>query len=321
MARFAAPMDTKLQNLTRLGVGCVVGLAGLTLATIGRQLANGPAWIGAPLLVIPLLVAVVWGLAPRAFAVEGGALRVDRLLAPLAIPLDRIRAARVIAHGSLQDAQRVFGVSGLFGHIGRYCSPSLGTFGLYARRWDGPFVVVDTDEDRLVLAPSHPEGLISELLASAPHLAHGASGGAVRRPVPRWRRAAIVAAIAIPPGMVPALFYPTWAASPVAISVRGGAVHIDRQHAKSIELPLAGFRRVELLGRDRLRGAEREAGSAYGEVEYGTYRSDELGRFELYAFRDSGYVLLEDGTGGRVVVTPDDPARFVEDARARLIER
>jgi hypothetical protein len=320
VARFAAPIDRKLLDHTRLGVGFMLGLSGLTFATIGRHLANGPAWIGAPLLAIPLLLAVLWALAPRAFVADGGSLRIERLLWPISVPRGTIRSVSLLGEGALRDARRTSGLSGLFSYAGRYTSPSLGDFRLYARRWDGPLVLVITGEDRLVLAPADPGALVAELLASAPHLAQAPAAMGARRPVSGWRWAGLAALVFLPPVLVPTLFYPTWALAPVAIRVRGDAVHIARKHAKAITLPLAHIKGVERLDPDRLRGMRREAGGAYADVEYGTYRSAELGQFQLYAFRGSGYVLLE-GIGGRVVVTPDDPDRFVEAALAGMADR
>jgi hypothetical protein len=57
-----------------------------------------------------------------------------------------------------------------------------------------------------------------------------------------------------------------------------------------------------------------------GAVRYGRFGSRELGPFRLYAWRYGPYVLLETDEG-RVLITPDDPERFVVEVRERLDAR
>jgi hypothetical protein len=57
-----------------------------------------------------------------------------------------------------------------------------------------------------------------------------------------------------------------------------------------------------------------------GAVRYGRFASSALGPFRLYAWRQGPYVLLETDAG-RVVLTPDDPERFVSELRSRLRAR
>jgi hypothetical protein len=57
-----------------------------------------------------------------------------------------------------------------------------------------------------------------------------------------------------------------------------------------------------------------------GQIRYGRFASRELGPFRLYAWRFGPYVLLETDQG-RVVLTPDEPERFVATIRERLESR
>jgi hypothetical protein len=319
--RFGVPVDKDLRYFTQMAVALTAGLTVLTLLITGPQLAVGPVWVGAPLLIIPLLVALLWAIAPRAFSVDGEALHIERLLWTVTLPLRSIRNAAMLREGALQGAKREMSGVSLFAHQGRYSSPSLGCFRLYARRWGGPFVLLGTGQEQLVLAPSDAQGLMGALRARAPHVEVGqAEPKAEGRPTPTWLSFLKTVVVLGPPLVVPALFYPTWAHSPVSIGVKGESIHIALRHAPPIDLSLGRITGIEPLDVERLDGMRPENGRAYDDVAYGTYLSDDLGRFRLFAFRRSGYVLLE-GADGRVVITPDDPDGFVKDARALMAKR
>ena len=82
-------------------------------------------------------------------------------------------------------------------------------------------------------------------------------------------------------------------------------------------LPLPEIRSAEVLAPQSGRRWWRTNGTAMGAVRYGRFASRELGPFRLYAWRYGPYVLLETAAG-RVVLTPDDPERFVAELRAKL---
>jgi hypothetical protein len=174
--RFCAPIDKDLRSFTRMTVTFTVGLTALALLITGRELAAGPIWIGVPLLIVPLVVALLWAAAPRAYSVDADALRIERLLWTLRLPLGSIRNATVLREGALQGAKRELSGVSLFAHHGRYSSPSLGCFRLYARHWGGPFVLLLIGQEQIVLAPSDVDGFMAALRARAPHVEKAPAG-------------------------------------------------------------------------------------------------------------------------------------------------
>ena len=57
--------------------------------------------------------------------------------------------------------------------------------------------------------------------------------------------------------------------------------------------------------------------SGFGSVAFGRFRSSTLGDFQLYAWGRGPWVLLETD-GGPVVLTPEEPARFLAEVRAGM---
>lgn len=143
----------------------------LVLATaVGVAIAwrRTPAFaaLGASGVVLP--VALAWALAPRCFEASASGLRVVRPLATVTITRAEIRGARVLNAeearrlGLLGGALRTLGTSGLFGYYGRFRSPALGAFRMYATRGSG-FVLVDTLRGPVVVTPDDPAKLVSAL--------------------------------------------------------------------------------------------------------------------------------------------------------------
>jgi hypothetical protein len=113
-----------------------------------------PALLGVPLLVGAILLAA-WGWAPRAVRLEGGAVVVERAwAAPVIVPLPP-GGARPLAWTELRGLRKTSGAS--FGQVrfGRWRTPALGQFQLYAPRW-GPAWLLETPEGPLVVMPDDP---------------------------------------------------------------------------------------------------------------------------------------------------------------------
>jgi hypothetical protein len=317
VARFPARWDRTLRVSTAAAVTVLAGAVAALLWVAARTGAPSVvAWAAAALFAI--LVAFTWALAPRAFAVEGGAIRVVRALRPVVVPLREVRSAGPLPAAALRGALRLGGSGGLFGYYGRYWSRSLGAFRLYATRRDG-LVRVDTAGERFVLSPDAPERFLAEVLAHAPHAASEGAPPPVRK-VSRRTKLALAAAVALVPFVAAAVLGASWAQAPVAARVSPDAVVVERRWLGPVEIPLATIRSAGLLSPAALRGMRRVAGHSGGEVEYGQFRSDALGAFQLYAWRRGPAVMLET-SGPAVVLTPEEPERFVREVRTAVVAR
>lgn len=314
--RFAAPWDRTLKVTTTLSV--LVGVGAFLLAY---------TWLGSGsgLLVAAIVVTHVlsWAFAPRAYAIEGGRLRIERPLLPVDVPLAAIRAARPLAEEDFRGARRVLGSGGLFGYYGRYWSRRLGSFRLLAtrRRW---LVLVDSEVDRFVLSPEPPDRFLDAVLSRAPGAAREDPGAPIaprRTPRRAWLGlGALVALVTLT--VAGAAFLLPYAWAPQGVRLEGDAIHVEgRLFSPVVVIPLADVRRVERLPAEASRGFHRVSGASPSSgVRYGVFRSRELGDFRLYAWREGPAVVL-DTLRERFVVTPDDPETFVSDVRAALAQR
>jgi hypothetical protein len=318
--RFAAPWDRQLRIATVLILSLFVATGGGVLL-FGIRSSDGALELLFPFLIAPValgaMVAFAWLLAPRGFALEDTSLVIERLLRPVHIPWAEIRAVAALPQG-LGGAIRVGGNGGLFGYYGRYWSRSLGSFRLYATRRVG-LVCIATSQEMFVLSPERSAQFVSALLARAPQAARSLDATGLRslrvsaRPALR-AIALIFAAIACTFAILLAFI---WGLSPVALEIVGDTLRVERRWASAVELPLAEIRKVELLAPQYGRHWWRRNGTALGAVRYGLFASRELGTFRLYAWRYGPYVLLETDRE-RILLTPDEPARFIAALTPRI---
>ncbi|HET8542327.1 MAG TPA: PH domain-containing protein [Anaeromyxobacter sp.] len=166
MRRFNAPWDRALllSTVALLAVILFTAIAGTSMA------------VQAGMRGVALAVAVFaggtavgsWALAPRAYEIGGGTLRILRngWLAT-AVPLARIRSAGEIEPDALRGSLRLVGIGGLFGTYGLFRSPELGPFRLDATRATG-LVLVRTPRRAHVLTPDRPDEFVEALLAASP---------------------------------------------------------------------------------------------------------------------------------------------------------
>jgi hypothetical protein len=317
VSRFSAPWDRTLKVTTGIVSSVLVLVAAslIVLPALGGAEAEElrPILLG-PAILVAAIAPAAWLLGPRGFAIEGGALVVERPLWPVRIPLGSIRAVELLPEGSLRGAIRVAGSSAFFGYYGRFWSRRLGLFRMYATRRTG-LVLVDAGPGRFVLSPWPSDGFAQALLARAPRAERTAPppppGG-----MPRAAWIPLAAAAVAIPVLLGGVLGASWALGPRGAAVEEGAVVIERNWASPVELPLSSIREARLLHPEERRGWRRVSGVAMGRLAYGRFSSRGLGRFRLYAWRDGPCVLLE-LDGDRVVLTPDDAGRFLDDLRRR----
>jgi hypothetical protein len=316
--RFPATWDRTLRVSTWVGsivlVATPVVLLSRALPDQGGAASAFRAMVAAILLILP----IAWAFAPKGFAIEGAALRVERPVLAPEIPLSAIRRVSFLPADARYTVLRVFGTSGLFGYYGRFWSRRLGSFRMYATRRRG-LVLVETEAARYVLSPDPPERFVEALLARAPRARVGnapAQAGGATSSRAAWLvplLGVLAVAIAILAVLLGALGY-----APTSIAVAGADIRIERRWAGPIDIPLSTVRAGETLPAGACRGWVRTNGVAgLGSVAYGEYRSPALGRFRLYAFRPGPFVRV-DTTDGPLVLTPDDPGRFLSEVRAGM---
>jgi hypothetical protein len=317
--RFAAPWDRALRVSTPFALLVLLAGTGALAFLTGRAGGGAtPVAMAAGVLVLAG-VGLVGALAPRGFAVEAGVIRVERGIRPVEIPLASVRAIAPAPPGALRGALRLGGAGGIFGYYGRYWTRGLGSFRLYATRREA-LVLVDTDRERFVLSPEPAVAFVEEVLARAPHATADAGAPVAPRPLGRSAKAGIAAVVLAVPAAVGAVLVATWAYAPVGARVTDGAVVVDRRWAGPDAIPLAEVRGAMLLPPEALRGARRISGVALAGMRYGRFRSDYLGPFQLYAWHAGPAVLLATRKE-RIVLTPEDPERFVEDVNGAVAAR
>ena len=314
---FPSPWDRTLRVSTAVVGATGVAAFGFLVARVlplANQGGRGSWPVLAAALLIPCLLLGSWALAPRGFSVVGNRLRVERPLRAVEIDLSGLQAVVLLPDDALRGAVRVWGASGFFGYYGRFRSPSLGSFRLYATRRRG-LVCLDAAAGRFVVSPEPAESFLEAVRARAPQAAATLPGGAAATSrAGTWLAPAAALALA---SAVAGVFLVSYGRAPLSVSVGADAVRIERRWAGPIQIPFPSIERVAVLTPEQRRGWVRTAGTAMGPAAYGSFSAPGLGAFRLYAYRNGGYVLL-DTDEERVVVSTEDPQRFAEAVRARL---
>jgi len=308
-------VSTAAFALLLLGVG-----AGVPFVTWRAAHGDPAALPGVllPLLAVAVVLPLAWALAPRALALRGAFLVVERALRPVEIPLGAIRAAGRVTRQEVGGMVRTWGSGGAFGYYGRYFSRGLGAVRLAATRRDG-YVVIDTEAERWLVTPDDPDVFVAALLRAAPRATALAQGAAPRAAPGSTRRFALVllAALAGVAALAGIIFALVWIWAPRAVRAEGEAVVVERNWAGPVSIALRpDAPPPRRLAREELRGLRKQAGSNFGAVRYGTYATDVLGPFQLYGPRVGQHWLLE-SPAGKVVVVPDDQEAFEAWARLR----
>ncbi len=142
-------------------------------APIERRPMPRRTWValGAIVAIVPLVLAAVllatYAWTPRAATVADGEIRIERrLAAPVVIPLAEVRQVERLHPRYARGFWRVAGTALPSGvAFGKFRSRELGDFRLYAWR-RGPYVLVDTAEERIVLTPDDPDAFVAAVRAA-----------------------------------------------------------------------------------------------------------------------------------------------------------
>jgi hypothetical protein len=182
MRRFSMSLSGGVKALTWV----VVLLAGVVPLLVWSLVPGGP--IGGPRgpggpgvgaarwasLLLPLVTAGSWALAPFGLEIEGGELRIlRRAWRSAAYPLSSVEEVALLPPRALAGAVRTFGNGGLFGYYGWFYKK--GAFRLVATRTDR-LVEAVIGGKRVVFSPDDPARLVEAVLAAAPR-ARRAQGG------------------------------------------------------------------------------------------------------------------------------------------------
>jgi hypothetical protein len=317
--RFEMPWDRTLRITTGFFVLLLLGV-GLGVPAVAWRAAGGEPSV-LPALALPLLAVVVtlplaWALAPRALAVGGGEVRVERPLRPVVIPLAALRAVGRLPREAEGGLLRTFGSGGAFGYYGRYWSRRLGAVRLHATRLRD-FVVLEADDGRHLVTPGDPEAFVAAVLRAAPRARplttlEGLQGASPTRGAWKLVLGTLAAVAALVAGVL--VVVSAWA--PVAVRVEGDVVVVARRWMAPVAVPLpAGHGAVRPLTREELRGYHKVSGANLGDARWGRYATTALGPFQLYAPRSGPHWLLRTADGP-VVVVPDDGEALERWARA-----
>ena len=107
--------------------------------------------------------SLAYWFAPRGYLVDGASVAIERLAGRKAMPLENLRAARLMEPSELaQSIWRFPAVGGVFGFYGIFETPALGRHRWYASR-DEDLVLLQTADGPVVISPDEPAAFVREV--------------------------------------------------------------------------------------------------------------------------------------------------------------
>lgn len=311
MTHYAAPREPGDRSRLWFSLGLRLSLLALVAVVFGPS--EDPASIAFVLLLVGLSFGLSeWralSLVPRGYSVGEDGVRIEHRRKVTHIPSAGIRSVSILP-GDL-PAKYALRCQGWIGPLGVVTG--------WATRRHG-VVVLDTETQRFLLSPEPVEPFVQEVLANATNARRADLPGP---PFPLLHGDRVLGRGAVAIFFTAIALFFTWfyvARSPtsVSISVNRDVIVVERLAAGDVEIPMNEVLSVEPLGEDGLRGARRVNGWRLpGGIAWGTFRTEALGKFELFASGRRPAVLLN-ARFGKAVVTPEDPAAFIAQVRELL---
>lgn len=138
-------------------------LCGVTVLALSYTGSSPSVFFYFMLVLIGAAVGVAFWFAPIGYQVDTVAVAVRRRAGAREIPLQTMKAARLMEPAELAESTwRWPAVGGLFGFYGTFETPSLGRHRWYASR-DENLVLLQTAKGPVVLSPDQPEVFVREV--------------------------------------------------------------------------------------------------------------------------------------------------------------
>jgi hypothetical protein len=168
-----ASFKSSLDNMARYVVPgfCIIVCVLVPALTHSRVSGAGSAINMVPWFTLtPLIVLMVlmYLLKPSEIVLDGGSLRIVRLLGPVTIPLSEISLARPLDESEVKGSLRTFGNGGLFGYFGKFYNSQFGHMTWYCTQRKNYILIELNNNKTIVISPDEPAAFLSELKAQAP---------------------------------------------------------------------------------------------------------------------------------------------------------
>ena len=150
----------------------------ISLAAIGFLLIFGALQLNAPnnigtifisLAVFEIIsLALVAIFAPGHYLLNSSGIKIKRVVGCIDIPVDSITSVEMMDESMSKGSIRLMASGGFFGFFGRFRSPALGAYSVYATRGENLVLIRRKDAIPIVLSPDDPEGFIEAVNSLLP---------------------------------------------------------------------------------------------------------------------------------------------------------
>lgn len=111
-------------------------------------------------IAIPLIAYIY---APRGYVINENGLTIKLGISSIIIPMSEITRIYNIPKEQMNNTNKSFASGGLFGYYGRFENKTLGSFKMYAGRFDSLIIIVKSNGDKIIISPEKPKSFINNL--------------------------------------------------------------------------------------------------------------------------------------------------------------
>ncbi|GHT39232.1 hypothetical protein FACS189437_02000 [Bacteroidia bacterium] len=123
-----------------------------------EKLRSKAYWLGAVIFVIVLVFPALF--CPLNVSLQNESISIHRIKGDIVIPLDDIMEIRMVNGSDTKNGTRNFGSGGSFGYLGKFSSPKLGNYQMYATDASKMILVKNKKEEYIIFSCDKPEELI-----------------------------------------------------------------------------------------------------------------------------------------------------------------
>lgn len=108
--------------------------------------------------LIFISATITFSISPKNYLINDRELIINKRIGKVIVPLKDIVEIKIVTT-ELNNSVRTFGVSGLFGHFGRFEAPEIGAFNMYSGDFSNNILIV-TGDKKYIISPVNREQFI-----------------------------------------------------------------------------------------------------------------------------------------------------------------
>jgi hypothetical protein len=156
--------STTIAVITILGVIVMFALYAIHYRKEEEKFRSMLYWLGTIIFAVVLVFPALF--CPLSVSVKNESISIHQIKGNIVIPFDDITEIRIFHDSDTKNGRRDFGSGGAFGYLGKFSSPKLGNYRMYATDASKRILVRNKKDEYLIFSCDKPDELIEMVNAS-----------------------------------------------------------------------------------------------------------------------------------------------------------